>query len=201
MKRILHRRKRNEPRENGTRKFQNQENPETTSMCRLVRKFSDLKSSPIMMPLALTEYFRILLDVSADQCQSSTPSILVEKQCYHLGRHFPRRDHLVHEATSSLLFSLSYLRSCGVYRDLLSPYLASFRRQTTFVTRPAIPPFPFSPLSLWKAPRIYAYILVIRKNPLSSPEYHLLGLLLETARIEPFCGEEGRRLAYLNAQL
>lgn len=40
------------------------------------------------------------------------------------------------------------------------------------------------------------YVLVIRKNPLSSLEYHLLGLLLETARIEP---RRGAGFAYLNA--
>lgn len=64
-----------------------------------------------------------------------------------------------------------------------------------FVTRRAIPPFSLL-IPLAESSTNLRYVLVIRKNPLSSLEYHLLGLLLETTRIEP---RRGAGFAYLNA--
>lgn len=78
-------------------------------------------------------------------------------------------------ARGNLLFCLSYLRSC-VYRDLLSPYLASFRRQTRSLWRSELfPPFPSPfPLAVESSTNL-SYVLVIRKNPLSLPRVPLIG--------------------------
>lgn len=81
--------------------------------------------------------------------------------------------------------------SCGVYKGSL----VSISRLVSSANDD-FPLFLSSSLSPWKTPRIYATSSWFGKNPLSSLEYHLLGLLLETARIEP---RGGAGLAYLNA--
>lgn len=155
MKRILHRRKRNEPRrKRKSELFQNsRESRKENPRCRCVvsssaRKFSDLKSSPIMMPVALTEYFTILSDVFADQCQSSTPIVSWQKNS-------AATDIFLDESVSctrqpSLLPFVS-TESCGVYKGSL----VSISRLVSSAND-EFPPFPSSSLSPWKAPRIYA---------------------------------------------
>lgn len=69
----------------------------------------------------------------------------------------------MHEATSSSPFRI-YGVAVFIW-DLLSPYLASFRRQTTSLWRGELfPLFPFSSLSP-KAPRIYATFSWFGKIP------------------------------------